>query len=116
MTLSQAGAQDAHAAPDKRLEAASDVQRMIDTFVRETGWRPAHVLSVAGALMYRQYNFVIRFLMQRIARKAGAPTDTSRNHEFTDWLAVDRFVERVLLAAEPQACGASVPLVSDAVA
>jgi menaquinone-dependent protoporphyrinogen oxidase len=31
--------------------------------------------------------------MKRIARKAGAPTDTSRDHEFTNWPALDRFVE-----------------------
>ena len=30
--------------------------------------------------------------MKRIARKAGAPTDTSRDFEFTDWAALDRFV------------------------
>jgi menaquinone-dependent protoporphyrinogen oxidase len=30
--------------------------------------------------------------MRRIARKEGAPTDTSRDHELTDWPALDRFV------------------------
>jgi menaquinone-dependent protoporphyrinogen oxidase len=100
VTLSQAGAQDAHADPNRQREAARDVQQMIDTFVGETGWHPSHVLPVAGALMYRRYNFLIRFVMKRIARKAGAPTDTSRNYEFTDWPAVDRFVDQVLLPAE----------------
>jgi menaquinone-dependent protoporphyrinogen IX oxidase len=27
--------------------------------------------------------------MKRIARKEGAPTDTSRDYEFTDWTRVD---------------------------
>jgi menaquinone-dependent protoporphyrinogen oxidase len=99
VTLSQAGAQDVHAPADKRGTAASDVQRMIDQFVTQTGWRPLHVLPVAGALMYRRYNPLIRFVMKRIARKAGAPTDSSRNYDFTDWPAIDQFVEGVLLPA-----------------
>lgn len=99
VTLSQVGAQDARAPVDKRQAAASDVQRMIDQFVTETGWKPAHVLPVAGALMYRRYNPLVRFVMKLIARKAGAPTDSSRNYEFTDWPAIDRFVDGVLLPA-----------------
>jgi len=65
---------------------------MIDVFEKETGWRPGHVLAVAGALAYSQYNFIIRFVMKRIARKAGAPTDTSRDYELTDWSALDAFI------------------------
>ena len=97
VTLSQAGVQDIHATPERRSQAKHDVDQMIATFVRESGWQPAHVLPVAGALMYRRYNFLIRFVMTRIARKAGAPTDASRNYEFTDWDALDRFVERSLV-------------------
>jgi menaquinone-dependent protoporphyrinogen oxidase len=96
VSLSQAGAQDAHASPEQRSRAAEDVKQMISTFVRKTGWQPAYVLPVAGALLYRQYNFLIRFVMKLIARKAGAPTDTSRNYEFTDWNALDQFVEVTL--------------------
>jgi menaquinone-dependent protoporphyrinogen IX oxidase len=29
--------------------------------------------------------------MKQIARKAAAPTNTSRDFEFTDWVALDRF-------------------------
>jgi menaquinone-dependent protoporphyrinogen oxidase len=65
---------------------------MIDVFVTETGWRPVRSLPVAGALAYSRYNVFIKFVMKRIARKAGAPTDTSRDYEFTDWAALARFV------------------------
>ena len=92
VTLSEAGAEDVRATAERRRQSAADVQRMIEVFVRETGWQPAHVLPVAGALAYSQYNFLIKFVMRRIARKAGAPTDTSRDYELTDWSAVDRFV------------------------
>jgi menaquinone-dependent protoporphyrinogen oxidase len=92
LTLSEAGAEDPTAPPEKRMAAAADAQRMIDVFVQDTGWRPAYVLPVAGALAYTKYNFFIKLIMKNIARKAGGPTDTSRDYEFTDWDAVDRFV------------------------
>jgi menaquinone-dependent protoporphyrinogen oxidase len=54
------------------------------------------VLPVAGALTYSKYNFFIKLIMKTMARRAGGPTDTSRDYEFTDWAALDRFVlERV---------------------
>lgn len=95
VTLSEAGAEDVRRSERDRRASAADARRMIDVFVRETGWRPEHVLSVAGALAYSKYNLLVRFLMKRIARQAGAPTDTSRDYEFTDWPALDRFVEGI---------------------
>jgi menaquinone-dependent protoporphyrinogen oxidase len=91
VTLSEAGAENAARPAAEREQAAADVQRMIDVFVTDTGWRPERALPVAGALTYSKYNFFVRFVMKRIARKAGAPTDTSRDYEFTDWPALDRF-------------------------
>ncbi len=65
----------------------------LDQFITKTGWNPAHFASFAGALMYRKYNFFIRFTMKKISQKSGLPTDTSRNHEFTDWDAVGHFAD-----------------------
>ena len=92
LSLSQAGAQDEAAPPDRRRQACADVRRMIDAFAAETGWTPAHTLPVAGALAYSQYNFLVKLAMKQIARHNGASTDTSRDWEFTDWPSVDRFV------------------------
>jgi menaquinone-dependent protoporphyrinogen oxidase len=93
ITLSQAGAQDEDAPVARRAQARADVQHMIDVFTAETGWRPAHVLPVAGALKYTKYNWLVRLAIKRIAKANGASTDTSRDWEFTDWSAVDRFVQ-----------------------
>lgn len=38
----------------------------------------------------------MRFVMKRIAKRAAMSTDTSHDHDFTDWKALDRFVEEVL--------------------
>jgi menaquinone-dependent protoporphyrinogen oxidase len=97
VSLSEAGAEDPEASDERRAKAAADVQMMIDTFVKDTGWHPDHILPVAGALAYSRYNFIIRFVMKRIARANGAPTDTSRDYELTDWAKLDRFVRRRLL-------------------
>ena len=95
LSLSQAGAEDERHSAEDRRRASADVERMIDAFVAETGWQPAYVLPVAGAIAYRRYNLLVRFVMKRIARANGAPTDTSRNFELTNWAAVDRFVDAV---------------------
>jgi menaquinone-dependent protoporphyrinogen oxidase len=91
VSLSEATAEDPHKSDVERQRAAADVQKMIDDFVQETGWQPARTLPVAGALAYSKYNMFVRFLMKRIARKAGAPTDTSHDYEFTNWQLVDEF-------------------------
>jgi menaquinone-dependent protoporphyrinogen oxidase len=97
VTLSEAGAEDATQPIERRQQAAADARRMVDVFVADTGWHPAHTLSVAGALAYSHYNIFVRWIMKRIARKAGAPTDTSRDYEFTDWAALDTFVAEELV-------------------
>ena len=96
VSLSEAGAEDPAAPAERRAEAAADVQRMIDAFLAETGWHPARIRAVAGALMYTKYNFLVRFVMTIIARRADASTDTSQDHEFTDWAALDRLVDELI--------------------
>ena len=61
-------------------------------FFAETGWYPERVKPVAGALLYTPYNFLIRLVMKHIAQHAGRSRDTSRDHEYTDWVALDHFV------------------------
>jgi len=105
VTLSEAGAERSAATPAEHAKFVSSVQDVIDRFVDETGWRPKHVKPVAGALLYTRYNFLIRLVMKRIARSEGGSTDTSRDHEYTDWPALDRFVAE--LADEISGVGAA---------
>ncbi|HEY1949937.1 MAG TPA: flavodoxin domain-containing protein [Bryobacteraceae bacterium] len=92
VSLSEAGAEDKLAPSERRAQAQADVERIISTFLADTGWNPSNVKAVAGALMYLNYNFVVRFVMKRIAQQVGEPTDTSRNYEFTDWAGLDQIV------------------------
>lgn len=93
VSLSEAGAEDPAATPARRAKASEDVRGVVEAFLGDTGWSPARVQPVAGALLYTRYNWLVRFVMKRIARSAGASTDTSRDHVFTDWAALDRFVD-----------------------
>jgi menaquinone-dependent protoporphyrinogen oxidase len=95
VSMSEAGAEDLQAPAERRARSAADAERMVDAFIKETGWKPERYLRVAGALLYTQYNFLVRFVMKRISRQNGGPTDTSRDYEFTDWPTLDRFVDEV---------------------
>ncbi len=93
VSLSERTVEDPQAPAEKRAQAEADVKRTMDSFLAETGWHPSNVAAVAGALLYSKYNFVVRFIMKRIAKKAGGPVDTSRDYEFTDWTKLDSLIE-----------------------
>lgn len=50
---------------------------------------------IAGALRYSKYPLPLKWLMRRIAAKAGEDTDTSRDYEYTDWQQVERYAARL---------------------
>jgi menaquinone-dependent protoporphyrinogen oxidase len=102
VSLSAAAAQDPARAPEQRQQALRDVERCANALFDNTGWRPNATECVAGALMYTQYNPLIRWVMKRIAQKEGASTDTTRDHVLTDWPALDRFVEGFVWSLAPQ--------------
>jgi menaquinone-dependent protoporphyrinogen oxidase len=99
VTLTEAGVERVNATPEEHARFAADVDMMLNHFYEQTGWHPRKVKPVAGALLYTKYNFMIRFVMKRIAKSAGADTDTSRDYEYTDWAALDRFVNEFAGAA-----------------
>ena len=68
-------------------------QRYIDKFLRKTGWRPHLIASFAGAVKYSVYGPIKRRVMIVFVGLGGGETDTSRDYEYTDWQAVQRFAE-----------------------
>jgi menaquinone-dependent protoporphyrinogen oxidase len=93
VSLSAAGASDPKATAKRRASATANRDKMIAEFLRQAGWKPSVVHPVAGALLYRKYGFFVRQMMRFISSIVGASTDTSRNHEYTDWGAVDTYAE-----------------------
>lgn len=71
----------------------ADARRALEAFLDETGWAPSLTATIAGAIDYRKYGVFTRWMLRRISAKSGGPTDTSRNHELTDWEQVERLVD-----------------------
>lgn len=83
------------AAASRDSEERAEAVRIAQAFTAHAGWTPGRIASFAGALKYTQYSWLKRMLMKRISAKEGGDTDTSRDHEYTDWDEVSRFVEEM---------------------
>jgi menaquinone-dependent protoporphyrinogen oxidase len=68
-------------------------ERVRDAFLAEVGWEPGLRASIAGAVNYTRYNLLLRWYMKQASKKGGGSTDTSRDHEYTNWAQVDRFAD-----------------------
>lgn len=69
---------------------------LLEGFLEDVDWQPAVKAIVPGRLAYSQYGPIKRLVMRLIAKRAGGATDTSRDHEYTDWEGVTRFAEEFL--------------------
>jgi len=76
-------------------EQQNDARKCMDKFLDQCRWTPSLKTIFAGGLPYRSYGLLTRWLMKRIARKAGGDTDTSQNHVYTDWSKVERFANQI---------------------
>ena len=85
-----------------RPQAGPDPDAYLEATFHDLGWTPMCSVAFAGGLPYRSYGWFIRFLMKRISRSAGNTTDTSRNHEMTDWDAVRRFAGELASLTRPE--------------
>ena len=78
-------------AADDTDEARATSQAYIAQTLEATGWTPRLTRTFAGALQYREYDLFTRLLIKLMMKRGGHPTDTSRDHDFTDWADVERF-------------------------
>lgn len=77
--------------PESLPEWNEESRGYVREFLEQTGFQPDWTANFAGKLQYRSYDPITRWIMKGIARRNGGPVDTSRDYEFTDWDAVDRF-------------------------
>lgn len=87
------------AAGDARLR--DEARRYARRFLRQTRWHPTMARLVAGALAYTRYDRLTRWRMRLIAWRRGGDTDTSRDHEYTNWERLRHDVDRFLALAVP---------------
>jgi menaquinone-dependent protoporphyrinogen oxidase len=81
------------AAASEDQDDVQGVRQCVTHFTQQTGWTPQHTHHVAGAFRYTYYDFMKRWAMKYIAYRKGAPTDTTHDHELTDWADLARFVD-----------------------
>jgi menaquinone-dependent protoporphyrinogen oxidase len=72
---------------------------LVRAFLQEAGIAPVKLRHVAGALKYTQYDFMKRLLARTFAPRLGGADATGQDHEYTDWLDLESFVDEFLAAA-----------------
>jgi len=70
---------------EKDPAAHQEISRIMHRFLTRCGWHPNITKLLAGAILYTRYGWLKRLMMKRIVGKAGGSTDTTRDHEYTDW-------------------------------
>jgi menaquinone-dependent protoporphyrinogen oxidase len=76
-------------------EGRAAADRVRDEFLKRVGWQPRLRASIAGAINYTRYNVLLRWYMKRASAKGGGSTDTTRDHEYTDWTQVQQFAHEI---------------------
>jgi menaquinone-dependent protoporphyrinogen oxidase len=92
VSLTQTNAESLAIDAEQRKRANEELSVVLGGFIEATGWHPRAIMRVAGALAYTRYNWLVRWMMRRIARAQGGSTDTSRDHVYTNWAALERSV------------------------
>jgi menaquinone-dependent protoporphyrinogen oxidase len=93
LSLSQAGVELPSATPEQRQRSLEGVRHVTQLLCDATGFDLQRVVPIAGCLAYSKYGFLKRQVMRYIAKKAGGSTDTSRDHEYTNFANVDAVVD-----------------------
>ena len=69
-------------------EEAALADTYVSEFLAKTHWKPIRTFTLAGEIAYTRYDPITRFILRRICRKGGLSTDTSRDHDYTNWARV----------------------------
>jgi menaquinone-dependent protoporphyrinogen oxidase len=73
------------AAAGHEPDDVAGLKKCVTDLVQASGWTPQRIHHVGGAFRYSAYGFLTRYVMKYIAWRKGAPTDTHRDYELTDW-------------------------------
>jgi menaquinone-dependent protoporphyrinogen oxidase len=87
----------------------TDARAAVQRFLTETHWDPDMMTTVAGAMAFTKYPLLLRWVLREISRRAGGPTDMSKDHEFTDWAQVADFAHRFGHVVAPVAFQTPLP-------
>jgi menaquinone-dependent protoporphyrinogen oxidase len=85
-----------------RPDPGPDPNGYLATMFADLAWTPTRSIAFGGGLPYLKYGWFMRFIMKRISRAGGHTTDTTRNHEMTDWGAVHHFADELSSLIRPE--------------
>lgn len=80
-------------------ETRPEAQKYVDQFLSLTGWRPCMTLLLGGALRFDEYDYFQEQIVKFIVMKRGVDQAPGRDREFTDWTALDDFLDTFLKTA-----------------
>ena len=66
-------------------------KRYLEEFIEDTGWLPDQSAAFAGAIRHSRYSLVRTIMLRLSLLTKGMPE--AGDHEYTDWHAVNAFVE-----------------------
>lgn len=78
-----------------------EIMALEEKFFRLTRWHPKRSKVFSGALSYTKYTWIVKRMMQMIARRSGAETDLSHDYEYTNWREVRRFAHEFVQDLKP---------------
>lgn len=81
-------------------ESYKELQDLNAHYLIDTGWKPVMTELTAGALRYTEYDFMKKFIMRQIAKRGHGDTDTTHDHEYTDWERLKVFVSEFIRLAK----------------
>jgi len=81
-------------------ETRSEAQSYVDRFVSLTGWQPRMTLLLGGALRFAEYDYFQEQVVKFIVMRRGLASEDGSDREFTDWHALDSFIDDFLERAE----------------
>ncbi len=73
----------------------ADAQKIVTELLDRTALDADIVGMFAGRLAYTQYGWIKRHLMRSVVKREGGEVDMTRDHEYTDWAAVEEFAHHV---------------------
>ena len=75
------------------------LQACVEHFIEQTRWTPGHLHQAAGAFRFTEYDFFRRWALKYIAHQHGIPVEPGKDREFTDWTALEEFLDQFIAGA-----------------
>ena len=77
-------------------DGQAEAQHYVDRFIATTGWSPTKILLLGGALHWNECDYFQRQVLKHNLLKGTIYQQENAHYEFTDWVALERFVDDFL--------------------